>query len=107
MGLICGFLILWISGEAAFDAYRAMWNASLGSSNGFEATLVKTTPLILTGLAVALALRLNVWNIGAEGQLAMGAAGATLVGLNVGSLSSLPLLSLMLLASAVFGAGWR
>lgn len=105
-GLLAGFLILLISGEPAFDAYEAMWSASFGTSNGFEATLVKTTPLILTGLAVAFALRLNLWNIGAEGQLAMGAVGATLIGLNLGELPSLPLLALMLAAGAVFGAGW-
>jgi simple sugar transport system permease protein len=106
MGLFAGFLILLISGHPAFDAYEAMWNASFGTPRGLEATLVKTTPLILTGLAVALALRLNLWNIGAEGQLAMGAVGATLIGLNLGSLPAAPLILLMLVAGACFGAAW-
>lgn len=105
-GLAAGFLILLISGEPAIDAYSSMWEASLGTSNGFEATLVKTTPLILTGLAVSLALRLSLWNIGAEGQLAMGAVGATAIGLNVTGLGALPLVVLMLLAGMVFGAAW-
>lgn len=105
-GLLGGFLILLISGQPALDAYQAMWNASFATSAGFQATLVKTTPLIFTGLAVAVALRLNLWNIGAEGQLAMGAVGATFVGLNLESLPSLPLLVLMLAAAAAFGAGW-
>lgn len=105
-GLVAGFVILLVSGEPAWDAYEAMWNASFATSQGFQATLVKTTPLIFTGLAVALALRLNLWNIGAEGQLAMGAVGATLVGLNLDGLSSLPLLVLMIAAGAAFGAAW-
>ena len=45
------------------NAYQAMWDASFGTSEGREQTLVRATPLILTGLAVTVALRLNVWNI--------------------------------------------
>jgi general nucleoside transport system permease protein len=83
-----------------------MWEASFGTVDGFEQTLVRATPLVLTGLAVTVALRMNVWNIGAEGQMALGAVGATLVAFHAGSLSALPLLVLMFVGGAVAAAGW-
>ena len=49
---------------------------SFGSGYDFSETLVKTTPIIFTGLAVSCALKMKLWNIGAEGQLFMGAFGA-------------------------------
>jgi simple sugar transport system permease protein len=83
-----------------------MWEASFGTVDGFEQTLVRATPLVLTGLAVTVALRMNVWNIGAEGQMALGAVGATLVAFHAGGLSALPLLVLMFVGGAVAAAGW-
>ena len=60
----------------------AFWRGSFGSSYTLaSATLVRATPLILAGLAIALAFRAGVWNIGAEGQLLAGAAAATVIGL--------------------------
>ena len=50
-----------------------MANASFGSSRGFSETLISATPLILTGVAAAVAFKMLVWNIGAEGQFLMGA----------------------------------
>jgi simple sugar transport system permease protein len=105
-GLAVGAIILLIGGHSVADAYQAMWQASFGSRRGFEQTLVRTTPLLLTGLAVTVALRMNVWNIGAEGQMAMGAIGATFAAFHAGSLDGLPLLVLMFAAGAVSAAIW-
>src|SRR3569833_2852670 len=55
-------------------AFFALFSGSLGSWYAFgSGTLVRATPLILTGLAVAIAFRAGVFNIGAEGQFLMGA----------------------------------
>ena len=54
-------------------------NAAFGSVGVISDTLVKATPLLLTGLACALAFRMRLWNIGAEGQLLLGAWGASAV----------------------------
>ena len=54
-------------------------DASFGSIGVLSDTLVKATPLILTGLACALAFRMRLWNIGAEGQFLLGAWGASAV----------------------------
>src|SRR5688500_14915068 len=74
-------LLLELAGYDARLALGALWRGSLGSSYALSsATLVRATPLILAGLAVALAFRAGVFNIGAEGQLLAGAAVAAIVG---------------------------
>jgi general nucleoside transport system permease protein len=105
-GLVFGALILALGGHSVGDAYEAMWQASFGTRQGIEQTLVRATPLVLTGLAVTVALRMNVWNIGAEGQMALGAIGATFVAFQVGDLPSFPLLLLMFLGGAVAAGAW-
>lgn len=72
--------ILSLLGLQATPAMAALFRGSLGSSYAVtSATLVRATPVMLTGLAVALAFRAGVFNIGAEGQLLAGAAAATAV----------------------------
>jgi general nucleoside transport system permease protein len=105
-GLAFGALVLLLGGHSVGSAYEAMWQASFGTTGGFEQTLVRATPLLLTSLAVTVALRMNVWNIGGEGQMALGAIGATFIALNAGSLAGGPLLVLMFLGGAVAAAGW-
>lgn len=105
-GLVAGAIVLLIGGHNVGDAYSAMWDASFGTQSGFEQTLVRATPLLLTGLAVTVALRMNIWNIGAEGQMAIGAVAGTFVALHAGSLAQLPLLVLMFAAGAVGAAAW-
>src|ERR671933_49978 len=71
-----------LGGYDAPAALAALWTGSLGTWYALtSATLVRATPLILAGLAVALAFRAGVWNIGAEGQFLAGAAAAAGVGL--------------------------
>jgi general nucleoside transport system permease protein len=105
-GLAMGAVILLVGGHSVGDAYQAMWQASFGTSQGFYQTLVRATPLLLTGLAVTVALRMNVWNIGAEGQMALGAIGAAFVGFHFQDTASLPLLLLMFAGGAVAAAAW-
>lgn len=85
-------------------AYRQMAVASLGSPFALAETLTRATPLILTGLAVAVAFRARLWNIGAEGQLYLGAVAA--VALGSGTVMAPPwlLLPLVLAGGATAGA---
>jgi simple sugar transport system permease protein len=64
-------------GLPAGPALASLARGSLGGPAAWTATLLKTGPLLLTGLSVALAVRCGVWNIGAEGQLLAGALAAT------------------------------
>jgi general nucleoside transport system permease protein len=105
-GLAFGAVVLLAGGYSVTGAYQSMWEASFGTRAGFEQTLVRMTPLLLTGLAVTVALRMDVWNIGAEGQMALGAVGATFVAFQAGEQPGLPLLVLMFAGGAVAAAGW-
>lgn len=89
------------------NALRALILGAFGSWYAFgSGTLVRSTPLILTGLAVALAFRAGVFNIGAEGQFLVGAAAAAAVALSGGSLPAVVLITTLLIAGAVAGAFW-
>lgn len=87
----------------------SLWTGAFGSWYAFtSATLVRATPLVLTGCAVALAFRGGVLNIGGEGQLLAGAAVAAAVALAVptgGALAAIGICA-SLLAAAVGGALW-
>ena len=68
-------LLLWLLGFAPAPALHALWTGSFGSFYALTSgTLVRATPLVLTGLAVGVAFRAGVFNIGAEGQFLAGAA---------------------------------
>jgi general nucleoside transport system permease protein len=88
-------------------AARALIDGSFGSWYAFgSGTLVRATPLILTGLAVALAFKAGVFNIGAEGQFLTGAAAASAVALTGSRTPSVVLLPLLLAVGSLAGAAW-
>ena len=80
---LCSTLIV-LAGANVLDAYRALFAGALGSRFNLVETVVKAAPLVLTGLAVAVAFRARFWNIGAEGQLLAGAMAAAFVGAREG-----------------------
>ncbi|HEV8682727.1 MAG TPA: ABC transporter permease [Actinomycetota bacterium] len=111
------------SWDAVFTAYQALLTGSLGSPTGiWEAvtsgeglvsafrplseTVVAATPLILTGLSVAVGFRAGLFNIGAEGQLIVGAIFAGFVGFTFTGLPTVVHLPLAILAGFVGGALW-
>jgi ABC-type uncharacterized transport system permease subunit len=100
-------LLLSILGYPPGPAMIALLRGSLGSEYAIiSATLVRATPVILTGLSVAIAFRAGVFNIGAEGQLLAGAAAAAAV-LAVPALAATHLSSwLALLAGCIAGGLW-
>ena len=87
-------------------AYGHMVLGAFGTLNGLTETLVKTTPLLLAGLAVALAFNCGLWNIGAEGQLYVGALATVGVGINQLHLPSLVLLPLAILLGFLAAGLW-
>ena len=72
-------LVIW-TGESISTAYTALFKGAFGSRFAIAETLTRATPLMLTGLAAAVAFRARFWNIGAEGQLYCGALAATFFG---------------------------
>ena len=71
--------IIWLVGGDPVRSFGHIVIAAFGSVGVISDTLVKATPLILTGLACSLAFRMRLWNIGAEGQFLLGAWGASAV----------------------------
>lgn len=106
LALMCGWVFLYLGGHSPYEVYVNMYQKALGSSYAISETIVKAIPLMIAGLAVSLAFRMNLWNIGAEGQLYMGAFAASGVALSLGELNMFPLLTLMLIASFIAGAFW-
>ena len=90
----------------AQQALQAFWRGALGSSSAFfSGTMVRAIPLTILGVALALAFRAGVFNLGAEGQLLLGAVAATLVGLHAPA-SRTAAITLALGASLLAGAAW-
>jgi len=109
VALVAGGVMIAIAGGDPIRSYLHIVNAAFGSVGVLSDTLVKATPLILTGLACAIAFRMRLWNIGAEGQFLMGAWGASAVVLFPLLPSGTPgivLIPAMMVAGALAGAAW-
>lgn len=100
--ILCTPLVSW-TGVPALQSYVVMVNGALGSRFALSETLARATPLMFTGLAVALAFRAKLWNIGAEGQLYLGALAATLFGSGLITLPSVLMVPLILVAGFIAG----
>ncbi|MGD9523243.1 MAG: ABC transporter permease [Gemmatimonadales bacterium] len=107
LGLALLLAFLSVAGFDAAAGLAALWRGAFGSRYALlSATLVPAAPLLLLGLAFALAARAGALNIGMEGQFAMGAIGATWVGLAVGGWSPLFAIPAVLAAGLLAGAAW-
>jgi ABC-type uncharacterized transport system permease subunit len=105
--LLVGAVILAAAGNNPFEAYRTMFDASLNGWKALSRTLTLATPLILTGLAAAVAFRMKIYNIGAEGQLYLGAIGSSWLALALPADLPKPLMLLVfLVGGALAGAFW-
>jgi len=107
LALIFGGIILLAAGANPLTTYKAMFLGAFGSKYSLSETMVKAIPLMLCGLGVSIAFRMLFWNIGAEGQLAVGgiaAAGVALFGAEL--LPTALLLPAMFVAGFAAGALW-
>jgi simple sugar transport system permease protein len=107
--LVIGAIIIMLTGYSfaeTMSAYRALLEGSVGSLRAISQTLTEATPLIFTGLAVALAFRAGLFNIGGEGQLLMGGMLAVLAGFTFTGLPWFVHLPLAIVCGAIGGAIW-
>lgn len=106
--LLVSALLVWWAGAGVAQTYGLLLRGGFGSVFALSETFTRAIPLMLTGLAAAVAFRARLFNIGAEGQLYVGALAAVAVGgLHGGTGFDLPaplLFGLMLLAAALAGA---
>jgi simple sugar transport system permease protein len=104
--LVTGFLLFTALGKDPIEAFYVFFVKPLSSTYGIGELLLKTTPLLLCGLGLALGFRANVWNIGAEGQLTMGAIAGGGLALWFGDSESAWAMPLMLLFGVLGGMAW-
>lgn len=100
--ILCSGLVV-LAGADVLDAYSKLFLSSISTAFNRVETVVKAAPLVFTGLAVAVAFRAKFWNIGAEGQLLVGAMAAAFVGAREG-LPAWSLVPLMIVCGALAGA---
>jgi ABC-type uncharacterized transport system permease subunit len=108
LGAIAGGFLVQASGYSAVQAFAAILDGSFGGSYPIAQTLAAAIPLATIALGTSVAFRVQLWNIGGEGQFYMGAFGATAVELIGGPAGWPPivLLPAMLVAGFVTGAAW-
>jgi ABC-type uncharacterized transport system permease subunit len=106
VALVLGMIPMLMQGINPITGYRDMVLLAFGSAYGVSETIMKAIPLMLAGLGVALAFRMLVWNIGAEGQLYMGAFGSCLVAYTWPDAPAWVLLPSMIVAGFAGGALW-
>jgi simple sugar transport system permease protein len=106
LAAVVSSVIVLALGENPLHIGSVMLSGSLGSLRSLANTLEEATPLILTGLCFALAMRCGLFNIGGEGQLVMGAFAAAWVGVKLAGLDPVTHVFLCIAAAGMAGALW-
>ena len=114
LAMIFGIIVIMITSPGsivdrfnnALFAYSTLFTGAFGNGQNLSFTLVNVTPLILTGLSVAIAFRAGLFNIGAAGQLAVGGMTAGIIGFTFISWPGWLLIPIMLIGSILAGAIW-
>jgi len=103
--IIVGILLA-ATGHNPFSTYHQMYSASVTADGALTSTFVYATPMLFTGLCAAFAFRMRTFNIGGEGQLYMGAVGASAIGLVLGDWPRPLLIVAMVVGGALAGMLW-
>ena len=106
VALVAIGILLVATGHPPLTTFRRLFDAGYLASGALTSTLVAATPLAFTGLAAAVAFRMRLFNIGAEGQLYFGAIGAVAVALLLADQSTLVIIVAMVVAGAALGGAW-
>jgi simple sugar transport system permease protein len=106
LALITSSLFILLLDLNPVNVYVKMVQGAFGSAYRARETIVKAIPLVITSLGIGIAFKMQFWNIGGEGQIAMGAFAASFVALNMSDLSKPVLLLLMIFAGMLAGGLW-
>ena len=106
LSFIIGGVFILAVGKDPLDVYVRLFSETLGNSYGIGQVLFKATPLMFTGLSAAIAFQAGLFNIGAEGQLSIGAFCTAIAGFMYPSLPAFILIPLCLFAGVLGGALW-
>ena len=106
LSFIIGSIFIIAAGKSPLVAYGALFSGSLFGVPRIGETLLKTTPLIFTGLSIAFAFRAGLFNIGAEGQVVMGSLFAVIAGYIFRDLPGILLVPMIMIFGGLGGAIW-
>src|SRR5437762_3384924 len=104
--IVAGFILFSALGKNPLEAFYTFFIYPIRDLNGVAELLLKASPLMLIGVGLACGYRANVWNIGAEGQLVLGAIFASGVALQFHGSEGRLVLPAMILAGAAGGMAW-
>jgi general nucleoside transport system permease protein len=105
IGLLIGAIAIAMLGESVLKTYGEMWNGAFGSFYYVTNTLTRAIPIMLVGLGLALAFRAGFFNLGAEGQMVLGAVAAALTAIYLPGPGIVKLIA-AILAAIVAGGLW-
>ncbi len=106
MAFIVGGIVIFAINENPFEVYGILIKKSLLTGTGFLNTLHYAGPLILTGLAIAITFKANIYNMGVEGSLLAGGFAAGIVAVQLSGLPSIALKLICITTAAVFGMAY-
>lgn len=106
LALIAGGLFLLCIGQNPFEAYGTIVSGAFRSTMAIQATVKIAIPLLISSLGVTLAFKMKFWNIGAEGQIIMGAIFASYFALYCDTMPHWLLITAMFIAGVVGGGIW-
>lgn len=106
LALMTGGLFLAVLGFPAASVYGTLISGALGSASNLRETAKLAVPLCVVSLGITLAFKMRFWNIGAEGQISVGAIAASFFALNAATLPGYLLFPLMAVAAMVAGGLW-
>tara|TARA_B100000780_G_scaffold278089_1_gene250493 strand:+ start:1777 stop:2847 length:1071 start_codon:yes stop_codon:yes gene_type:complete len=112
LGFLVSALLIYTSGGDVAEGFGALFEGAFGSNEAMLQSLTKATPLIFTGLATVIAFRAQVWSIGQEGQVFVGAMAGYWVSLMLGDAPSIIAVPVVIITAIVLGgllagfAGW-
>jgi general nucleoside transport system permease protein len=106
VALLCGMILGLVVLHQPFAMIMAVWRGAWGTLGSATTTLAKTSPLLLTGLAVAIAYRTGLLNIGCEGQLTVGALAAATIAVKTADLPAMIAVPLALAGGGLAGGIW-
>ncbi|MGO9180397.1 MAG: ABC transporter permease [Candidatus Limnocylindrales bacterium] len=104
--LLLGAAMMLALGANPLTGYSALLTGAFGGSYALSSTAVQAVPLLLVGVGICISFRANVFNIGGEGQIAMGGLAGAATAIALPGLPAPVLIPLVLLAGAVGGAAW-
>ena len=100
LSIVFAGIILVIFGLNPFEIFKEIILGSVGTGLRVKQTIVKAVPLIITSMGIIVAFKMKFWNIGAEGQITMGALGASWVALNLSPDLPQPIMLLLMMIGA-------